>query len=987
MKQLSNLLYADAVVQLSRIRVVCSTMSAKVRFIYPRDGDGISRSLSFAGFSTVPSRKIPSSLSKSSVRSKMSIKSAKLYPSLRKGTVSLDPQPHQVKKIFEALKKGIITYLEAHQAQLDFLTGQQKDIKRNSRLAYFYDLDKEIRFIERYIRKLEFHVSKIEELFEAYCIQWRLRDGACNMKHAFSLSPSTKASRESLVELYKNFQECTEDMCLIEGALEMHLGEFHIKMKGLVGYARLCPGDHYEVLVRLGRQRWRLKGKIETSDSQMWDEEERVFIPSLHENFEIKVIELRGLTTVLVGLVTCDCADFFTTRPRSVIVDITELGTIKLQLEVIWNPFDNEKLLVSSGSSSATKSTSTIRRTCLYNWTPPNTPSFREKYFLSLLQQPNDLGNTFSSTGSEEQASGILSYLADSDFDVCLKRKSQDESFTDQSECVSTTEKVIATIGRDGDEATLQYDSLQELPRPRSGTEDYLQTPSHKTLDILRETSTQYGGHQAIMPTKLDFSESAGGDSDHMTSIHGNLTPSLHKIMELGGNTNHLPGYQPAIGRQFDEVLDLLKLKSEGQADLQELSQHILCFKDILKPRASSQKHSSMESLMVETVLESFDFLNSDFSADEMSLFGSVRTCSKSNSTSHGESLQSLGSSIKTAGREMTTGNDELDLLLAIHLQVCKSLLQKLVSEDVARIAQRVLLEELLGQKQVLENLAFLYLEKDGEPVAVETAFPRVKKIKHLLRVWNQCTETGSPVICPTERFLNQLKKMFFSRIKGKYPGQLETVCHRMLEQIVSCSGLVSCTALPEDLVTFFLLHDYLKKHNVVDLEKHLAALTKEVTLIEDLQLPGRLKKLKKLKGKQLRQLHPLPQTLSLLATLQLDENQKICKAAKSCLSRAATLKPFRDKAGLFYTEILQGRDVHLQQAACLALKHLRVKESIEQIACLCQSEVEEVRITARGTVMAFGNKGRQASEKKDKLCSDLQGTLYQDDEIEITIF
>lgn len=37
-------------------------------------------------------------------------------------------------------------------------------------------------------------------------------------------------------------------------------------------------------------------------------------------------------------------------------------------------------------------------------------------------------------------------------------------------------------------------------------------------------------------------------------------------------------------------------------------------------------KHSSVESLMVETVLESFDFLNNDCSADELSLFGSVRT-------------------------------------------------------------------------------------------------------------------------------------------------------------------------------------------------------------------------------------------------------------------------------------------------------------------------------------------------------------------------
>lgn len=44
-----------------------------------------------------------------------------------------------------------------------------------------------------------------------------------------------------------------------------------------------------QVFVRLGRQKWRLKGKIETDDSQTWDEEEKIFIPNLHEKFEIKV--------------------------------------------------------------------------------------------------------------------------------------------------------------------------------------------------------------------------------------------------------------------------------------------------------------------------------------------------------------------------------------------------------------------------------------------------------------------------------------------------------------------------------------------------------------------------------------------------------------------------------------------------------------------------------------------------------------------------
>lgn len=118
--------------------------------------------------------------------------------------------------------------------------------------------------------------------------------------------------------------------------------------------------------MRLGRQRWRLKGRIEPDDSQTWDEEERVFVPTVHENLEIKVCvwgaggvgwggraqgaglrhhrpvpcaqvtELRGLSSMVVGAVTCDVVDFFTARPQLVVVDITELGTIKLQLELLW---------------------------------------------------------------------------------------------------------------------------------------------------------------------------------------------------------------------------------------------------------------------------------------------------------------------------------------------------------------------------------------------------------------------------------------------------------------------------------------------------------------------------------------------------------------------------------------------------------------------------------------------------------------------------
>ncbi|XP_074013482.1 RIPOR family member 3 [Numenius arquata] len=944
-------------------------MSVKLTFVSPSDGGGISRSCSFTGFSTVQSRKLAKSLGRSSVRSRMSLKSPKAYNSLQKGAIIWDPKPLQVKKIFEALKKGLNEYLEAHQAELDYLSGRHKDTKRNSRLAFYYDLDKQIRSVERYIRKLEFHISKVEELYEAYCIQCRLRDGATNMKHAFSLSPSTKASRESLVELYKNFQECTEDMCFIEGALEVHLGEFHLKMKGLVGFARLCPGDQYEVFVRLGRQKWRLKGKIETDDSQTWDEEEKIFIPNLHEKFEIKqVTELRGLATILVGVVTCDSINFFTTKPQAIIVDITELGTIKLQLEVLWNPFDTENLFLSPGTTA--KFSVGSRKSSLYNWTPPNTPSFREKYYLSVLQQRQNQGDVTD----EAQPPSILSYLAACDFDVHGRSKPHTPAETSEVDSFSSedqkgTESRNTTPGLD--HRTLPLVIIQET----CAEEQQHPLPNRTTLDILKKTPCADG----LPNNPPSFLNRHKGSRDLFSQTRNRCLTEQEDISQKSLNAANdlkLDGHTKSIDKTVQEVLNLLKSHDVGQAQLEKLEYQVSSLRDKLKLKAPHHKHSSMESLMVETVLESFDFLNADCSADELSLFGSIRTASIS--TYNDNTLQSLSCDTRTETRDVTTGDDNLDTLLITHLKLCKGLLQKLRSPNVAQVVQESILEEVSEQTRVLGDVL---------DMSVEEIIQKTKKKKHYLKIWSDLAEPGSILFASAERFCHALKYTLTLKVKEKYPGQLEAVLQRLQEQIVTCDGLLPSPYLQTEPVTLFQFYSYLEKHHITSLEKHLGKLAKEVMLIEELQCPGRLKTLKKLKGKRLNKLQPLPQTLRLLGILQLDDNHRVSKAATSCLSRAVANKNFREKALLFYTDVLTDCDARLQQAACLALKNLRGVESIEQVAHLCQSETEEVRNAARETTLSFGEKGRQAFEKMDRICCELRETVQQEAEIEITVF
>lgn len=68
------------------------------------------------------------------------------------------------------------------------------------------------------------------------------------------------------------------------------------------------------------------------------------------------------------------------------------------------------------------------------------------------------------------------------------------------------------------------------------------------------------------------------------------------------------------------------------------------------------------------------------------------------------------------------------------------------------------------------------------------------------------------------------------------------------------------------------------------------------VTLIEELSCAGPAKALRKLHGKRLSQLQPLPQTLQAWALLQLDGPPRLCRAARMRLASAARNKRFREK-------------------------------------------------------------------------------------------
>lgn len=110
---------------------------------------------------------------------------------------------------------------------------------------------------------------------------------------------------------------------------------------------------------------------------------------------------------------------------------------------------------------------------------------------------------------------------------------------------------------------------------------------------------------------------------------------------------------------------------------------------------------------------------------------------------------------------------------------------------------------------------------------------------------------------------------------------------------------------------------------------------------------------------------------LRTLALLLTRDDSGVSEAVMLYLAAASRNEHFREKALLYYCEVLTKTDLQLQKAACLALKSLKATESIKMLVTLCQSDTEEIRNVASETLLSLGEAGRLAYEQLDKFPRD----------------
>ncbi|XP_078720211.1 rho family-interacting cell polarization regulator 2-like [Lampetra fluviatilis] len=764
-------------------------------------GASIARSQSFSGFYALNELAMHRSHLAAPCRSPVGLR--RVFSSAGKAagaSPACGPQPERVEELYASLKRGLGEYLDSYHSELSTLNAQLTGVKRNSRLGFCYDMEKQIKSAERHMRWLEFHVSKVDELFESYCIQRRLRDGASNMIAAFAASAPSRRARDSLAEVHRTYRHCSEVMCSVENELEAYLGEFHVTMKGLVGFARLCPGDHYEVTLRYGRQRWRLRGRVETEDRQTWDAADTVLLPLLSDLISIKVMELRRLVShVLVGHVTCDPKELFRVTPQLMAVDINDLGTVKLKLHVKWTPFGRSESLPSRGGSTL-RLGSSPRGTAAgsqHSGSPPDTPLGVGKPFFDGSELGADCSSVFSdSPGSPTPSTSSTPTPAtptSSSTPTLTPVPPPEPATSARLDSTTTTTSSSSSPPGHGPNRRGHGDSTGPLPAAAAaatrGCAPRPPVERSRGKVTAGDDGESKGGRGAsprhqedtscLKPVELDPAENAMSVTRQLVKKLSTVALGTWGARAAAAARGGVGAASASFGRKapwaveprLEEAVQELSLalggsaggggglgaaaaataaagggaRDEGAAELQGLEQELQRLEDLLQERGRGSCSSSVHSLTVEKALGNFDFLHAEGALGGGG-GGAGDTGDAAALLEGGLSLSDpdtgLGPSEEGSPVPMTTGDEALDGALMEHLHHCSALLARLERCRELRCPTDSLLLSLAAQAAVLARIADICLRKPASrPARAREALEESGCLEEDLEVWREASQ------------------------------------------------------------------------------------------------------------------------------------------------------------------------------------------------------------------------------------------------------
>ncbi|KAG0418076.1 hypothetical protein HPB47_005150 [Ixodes persulcatus] len=229
------------------------------------------------------------------------------------------PRPARTLLIFNAVKRELRECVCLAQEDTLSLRSSVDNLSLSS--------SKQLKTPELYLKRLEFQLSKVEELREHYEVQQTMRDGMRSLAYAYVLFPGCEKDNAQH-GVRSGYRQCVDTLCVLEAHLEQLMGTLQFQMKGIQGFARLCAGDNFEISVKHGKQKCKSRGRAQKNGQQG--------------------------TNVLLGNKPCEIKELFSSHSQLRTVNLNSSGSLKLNLIITWNPLHGslEESVAASKQSS-----------------------------------------------------------------------------------------------------------------------------------------------------------------------------------------------------------------------------------------------------------------------------------------------------------------------------------------------------------------------------------------------------------------------------------------------------------------------------------------------------------------------------------------------------------------------------------------------------------------------------------------------------------
>ena len=837
---------------------------------------------------------------------------ASLHSSSSKQTTSTmaSMKVSRIQSIYNSVYQGISDYTSIFTAELNVL--QTQLLHDSTPDEAKHELEEQLKSTERILTKLNYQQGQATEIYEQYKIQEKYLEGR---------------------ELKKGQSEVSPQMQQLEKELESYLGRFHIKMKGLLGFARLKAGDNYEVSIKYGGQRWKLKGQVKSSFEQIWDSTEFVFKPKIGDIMAIKVSEARSVIRKqrVVGNVTCETRDLFSAELQELAIDLNSIGSLKISLNICWTPFDPEDptsppiemIMARLQASSDMQSDMMSSAQSVSGMTGDNTSVSRSSAYgktetdgLSIGKSSMKSGATLTNSVSASSALNSHSYRSRG------RSSSRHHDMTDTSTIDMTETVTEGSIMGDRDTLSTKYkvETYDDRYKEEKMKEDL------KNMDILEEIQN------SMDPKKQEvFLGDEMVDPEDIEANNG-------KDIKLGQ-------------RLYDSIVSLNLCLDDYRGcyrELRPLEEHVQNLTIIVK-RGGREAPLPL-SIEEQSALNAFEFLDGD-----------------DNRTIIEDDLMSQ--SYKSCRSELfeeddvppTTGNPVYDESLLPHIQAAELLLPSLGAYGPCRVKEIIALDKLIKHGFIIGRLLELCRRKKNLEIR---SLPECKDKFSAINIWTSACDGQQRLAVTGKIFRMELKATHGTEVKQKHSDVSELVFPELVRRVL---GRPDITDVDPHVIT---LHQWLTfYHDLADEERvEFAKYVNRVAL--ELFITGMLEsKVDRLVLSAIKRLQGLlalrSTNIRALAVLLLDSNKEVRNASAAHLAHIGTDSSFREKALCALLEFLEDDDKNVRWAAALALGFVGCREATKHIQYVFMADIEpEVREACKNVLMSFGKPGKVALEE-----------------------